>query len=217
MNTTARARRFGMTGKLSQQRGFSLIEIVTAVLILTLLAFSLHSFVSSNLDAVRISQEFSADKLAMTGLMKMLETELADLPSKGQSVLLGTPHKFNNVSKDEMQWVCRPGEGVLTTAAEGEYRVTLRMRPVTKTSSIEELVLVRRPIDGTEKDETSITLMSPVQSLQIRYFHPQLNTVVDRWTDQATRPSLVYVSLQRTPEDEFYEVVLTVPGAMLQQ
>jgi hypothetical protein len=132
-------------------------------------------------------------------------------------LLLGQPHKYHDLASDEMQWLCRPGAGILTDAATGQFRVTLELRPVTKTSAELELGIRRRPVDGTEKDETWVSLMRPVQALEIRYFHPQLNAWVDRWNDQNRRPSVVRISITRTLDEPPYEAVLPLPATNLQQ
>jgi hypothetical protein len=59
--------------------------------------------------------------------------------------------------------------------------------------------------------------MRPVEALEIRYFHPQLNAWVDRWNDQNRRPSVVRVSITRKLDEPPYEAVLRLPATNLQQ
>jgi prepilin-type N-terminal cleavage/methylation domain-containing protein len=199
------------------KRAFTLLEVVIAVAIVSLLTISIYRFVAANLTALRISTEMSTERQSMVGLVNLIDGQLSDLPVQGQALLLGQPHKFHDLESDEMQWLCRAGQGLLTTAALGEYRVTLELKPVEKTSAELELGLRRRPVEGTEKDDTWISLMRPVVALEIRYFHPQLNAWVERWNDQNRRPSLVRISITRTLEEPPYEAVLTLPTANLQQ
>jgi prepilin-type N-terminal cleavage/methylation domain-containing protein len=196
---------------------FTLLEVVIAVAIVSLLTISIYRFVVANLTALRISTEMSTERQSMVGLVNLIDAQLSDLPVQGQALLLGQPHKFHDLESDEMQWLCRAGQGLLTTAALGEYRVTLELKPVEKTSAELELGLRRRPVEGTEKDDTWISLMRPVVALEIRYFHPQLNAWVERWNDQNRRPSLVRISITRNLEEPPYEAVLTLPTANLQQ
>lgn len=206
--------------KLARPRGssaFTLLEVVIAVAIVSLLTISIYRFVVANLTALQISTEMSTERQTMVGLVNLIDAQLSDLPVQGQALLLGQPHKFHDLESDEMQWLCRAGQGLLTTAALGEYRVTLELKPVEKTSAELELGLRRRPVEGTEKDDTWISLMRPVVALEIRYFHPQLNAWVERWNDQNRRPSLVRISITRNLEEPPYEAVLTLPTANLQQ
>jgi prepilin-type N-terminal cleavage/methylation domain-containing protein len=196
---------------------FTLLEVVIAVAIIGLLTVTLYRFVVSTLGALRISTEMSTERRMMIGLVNLIEAQLNDLPTQGQALLLGQPHKFHELESDEMQWLCRAGQGLLTSAALGQYRVTLELKPVEKTSAELELVLRRRPVEGTEKDDSWISLMRPVAALEIRYFHPQLNAWVERWNDQNRRPSLVRISITRNVEEPPYEAVLTLPASNLQQ
>jgi hypothetical protein len=190
---------------------------MVAIAIVGLLTVSIYRFVVTNLSALQFSTETSTERGMMTGLVDFIGGQLADLPAQGQGLLLGQPHKFHDLASDEMQWLCRPGAGLMTTAATGQFRVTLELRPVTKTSAELELGLRRRPVDGTEKDETWVGLMRPVEALEIRYFHPQLNAWVDRWNDQNRRPSVVRISITRTLDEPPYEAVLRLPATNLQQ
>jgi prepilin-type N-terminal cleavage/methylation domain-containing protein len=198
-------------------RAFTLLEVVVAIAIIGLLTVSLYRFVVTNLTALQFSTETSVERGMMTGLVNFIGGQLADIPAQGQGLLLGQPHKFHDLSSDEMQWLCRPGAGLMTTAATGQFRVTLELRPVTKTSAELELGIRRRPVEGTEKDETWVSLMRPVQALEIRYFHPQLNAWVDRWNDQNRRPSVIRVSITRNIDEPPYEAVLRLPATNLQQ
>jgi prepilin-type N-terminal cleavage/methylation domain-containing protein len=201
----------------ARPRAFTLLEVMIAIAIVGLLTMSIYRFVVANLTALQFSTEMSVERGMMTGLVNFVGGQLADIPAQGQGLLLGQPHKYHDLASDEMQWLCRPGAGILTDAATGQFRVTLELRPVTKTSAELELGIRRRPVDGTEKDETWVSLMRPVQALEIRYFHPQLNAWVDRWNDQNRRPSVVRISITRTLDEPPYEAVLPLPATNLQQ
>ncbi len=200
----------------ARRRAFTLIEVMIAVLIIALLGIALNRFVAANLIALKASRDASDERRAMVGLENILKTAMLELPLTGQNRIAGVPHKFGTFSSDTLEWGCDPGVSLLTTAASGEYRVVFQVKPVEKSSSVLELGLLRRPADGTQKDETWMPLMSNVAGLEIRYFHPQLNAKVDRWNDPALVPSLIFVSIYRTADEPPFETVLTVPAAKLQ-
>ncbi len=200
-----------------RRRAFTLIEVMVAVFVVALLAVAINRFIAANLIALKFSTDASAERRAMVGLVNILQTKLIELPPTGQSRLAGVPHKFGEFSSDTLEWGCGSGIGVMTGAASGEYRVVFQVKPIEKTSTVLELGLLRRPVDGTQKDETWLPLMSNVAGLEIRYFHPQLNAKVDRWNDPALVPSLVFVSIWRSATEPPFEAVLTVPVAKLQQ
>ncbi len=197
--------------------GFTLLEVMVAVVLIAGLALTLNRFVVSIIGVLKHSSELSSERRAISGLISLLQTQLIELPPRGSNLLTGQPHKFGEYSSDTMEWGCPPGMGMMTSAATGDYRVSLELKPIAKTSSVLELGLRRRPAAGTQKDETWIPLMRPVCGLEIRYFHAQLNAKVDRWSDTNNLPALVYVSIQRTPDQVPYDAILTVPSSFIQK
>ncbi|MDQ3622233.1 MAG: prepilin-type N-terminal cleavage/methylation domain-containing protein [Verrucomicrobiota bacterium] len=198
-------------------RGFTLFEMMIAVAIVALMVVSLHQFLVSNLNAIQISSEISAEKQAIVGLTNLLQAELNDLPPRGASLLIGVPHRINNLDCDELQWQCRAGNGLLTTAAPDEdYRVTLTL-DLNKSTRQLELGLRRRLLTANERDYNWLPVMRNIAALKIEYFDPRLNYWLPRWNASNAVPSLVRIRLWRDPNDAPYEAVLTVPTANLQQ
>ena len=153
----------------------------------------------SNLTALRISSEVNTIDARYSGFESLLATQWQTLPA-GVGALVGEPFKLNERPRDEITWVCSAGPGLMTRYAAGEYRVSLRLRPIENGSEHMEIGLARRPktdeLNANER-ESWIPLLPNVQSLQIRYFDPRLNTWVDRWTDTVTLPRLVKVAIAR--------------------
>lgn len=199
------------------RRAFTLIEVMVAVLVISLLAIAIHRFVATNLTALKFSSDASADRRAMIGLVNILQTAMLELPPTGQTRIVGVPHIFNGDHADTLEWGCSSGIGVQTTAATGEFRVAFQVKPVEKNSSLLELGLLRRPVEGTQKDETWLPLMSDVASLEIKYWNPQLNAKIDRWNEPALVPSLIWMTITRKKGEPPFEALLTVPVAKLQQ
>jgi prepilin-type N-terminal cleavage/methylation domain-containing protein len=199
------------------RRAFTLLEVMVSVAVIGLIAVALHRFVGSQMVALRVSEEVSQERQALAGVVHLLQEQLESLPAPGQTVVLGQPHKFRGHSSDVFEWSAFAGSGLMTTAATGEYRVSLELKPTAKTSSILELGLRRRPVNGNQKDETWVPLLSPVSALEIRYFNPLLNAKVDRWNDGSSLPALVYLSIQRRPDELPHEALLGVPASRIQR
>lgn len=202
---------------LQPRRAFTLIEVMVAVVITMLLAVSLYRFLSVSLEAIASTTETTMEQEKLGAFFDYVEAQLHDIPPKGQGLLLGTANKFHDLSSDEMQLLCRPGSGTLTTAAIGEYKVTLMLRPQSETSRVYDLGLRRRPVDGNDKEVNWVPLLRDVAALEIRYYHPQLNAYIERWNDQNTRPMLVKISLWKTKDSLPLTAVLTIPAAQVQQ
>jgi hypothetical protein len=190
---------------------FTLLEVTLAVAILGMMALAIYRFVSTNLTAVRVSTELNAEDARYEGLANLLTEQLQEL-SPGD--LAGEPFKFSGRSRDEMSWICPAGPGLLTRYAPGEYSVTLRLRPMEK-SDLMELGIVRESEDEDDKNPVPenkawVSLLSGVQSMEIRYFDPRLNAWVERWTDRSTLPHLVRVTIARGGSSVPWEAVLAL-------
>jgi hypothetical protein len=143
------------------------------------------------------------------GLANLLTEQLQDLPP-GQGTLAGEPFKFSGRSRDEMTWICQAGPGLLTRYAAGEYSVTLRLRPIERSDQM-ELGIVRESNDDDNpvpENKTWVSLLTGVNSVEIRYFDPRLNAWVDRWTDRGTLPHLVRLTINHTGSSVPWEAIL---------
>ncbi|MBA3272675.1 MAG: prepilin-type N-terminal cleavage/methylation domain-containing protein [Chthoniobacterales bacterium] len=200
------------SAKSHRGRGFTLLEIVMAVAILAMMSISIYRFVAANLTAVRISAEASLTDAQYSGFFNLLSQQWQSLPS-GVGAMTGEPLKLNNKPRDEVTWISGAGPGLLTRYANGEYRVSLRLRPIQNGSDKLEIGVVRKPREDSvtlTTNETWVPLLSNVQSLQIKYFDPRLNTWVDRWTDTVTLPRLVKVTVGRMDSSVPWEAVVAL-------
>ena len=213
-------------------RGFTLLEVMIATVIIAMLTFTLLRFVTANLSAMKYTSELQDERAAVQAVVRFLQAQLADLPrgGSGGGALLGNQLRLHDIASDELIWRTHAGPGVLTTAAPGEYRVTMTVQPVESTSSELELGLRREPITQEARNDVDffargtgtakynwVSLIRPIAAFEVRYFDPRLNAWLDRWTDQAQRPTLVRVRLRKNADDPFTEAILPVPSAQMQQ
>jgi prepilin-type N-terminal cleavage/methylation domain-containing protein len=179
--------------------GFTLLEITLAVAILAMMSLAIFRFVQSNVIALRVSSDVSAADAAYSGLRDLLMTEWQSL-APGRSAMTGEPFKLSDRQRDEIKWDCGAGLGLLTRYAPGEFMVALRLQPETSRRDRLDLGFLRKPQNDSgigSKDESWVALIKNVRSLQIRYFDPQLNVWVDRWTDASRLPRLVMLTVGR--------------------
>lgn len=170
-----------------------------AVAIMAMMSLAIYRFVGANLAAVSQSAEMNRNDSQFLGFENLLQTEWSGL-APGIGALQGEPLKLDNRSRDEITWLTTAGPGLMTRYATGEYRVSMRLRPMTKGSDRMEIGFMRRANDksGSAENESWIPLLPNVQSLQIRYFDPRLNVWVEKWTDTITLPRLVKVEVGRS-------------------
>ncbi len=197
--------------KRARWRAFTLLEITLAVAILGMMSLAIYRFVAANLNVLRISSEENAAEARYSGLINLVTAQLQDLPV-GTAALSGEPFKFNDRPRDEINWICGSGPGLLTRYAPGEFLVSMRLRRVSEKGDRMEIGFMRKPggtAEGSSEGETWVPLLDDVRSLQIRYFDPRLNAWVERWTDPGTLPRLVRLVIGR-PDRGPWEAVIAL-------
>jgi prepilin-type N-terminal cleavage/methylation domain-containing protein len=212
------------------RHAFTLLEVIIATMIIGMIALTLYRFLATNLTAIRLATELTDERDALQAVVRLLETQLQELSPRETEALSGQPFKFRNLSNDELTWKCPPGAGLMTTAAAGDFRVTLTVQPVSERSTDTELGLRRQKIDPTEAVETIapargtgtaayhwVPLIRPMAALEVRYFDRQLNAWQDTWKDPVRLPDLIRVRLWKHAGDAPVEALLAVPAAKLQQ
>lgn len=186
-----------------------------AVAIIALLVMGVYRFVTANVTAIHASTELSEEQRAMEGMVSFIEDLLANLPQENPNVLTGEPFKKNNLRGDRIEWIARAGEGVLTTAAPAEYRVTLSLESVENSDQM-ALGLRRRLVDEDIKNSKFMPLLRGVQAFKVRYFDKRQNAWVDQWRFPDAKPWLLEVSIWKDVDQEPLVAVLAVPGANAQ-
>jgi prepilin-type N-terminal cleavage/methylation domain-containing protein len=196
-------------GLVNRRSGFTLLEIIIAVVILATMALSIYRFVESNLVAIRTSSDAIVADARYDGLREVLTAQWQSL-APGKGALLGDAFKLNDRPRDEIRWICSAGPGLMTRYASGDYVVTLRLQSE-KNSDRFDLGFSREPkSDSALSDvhESWVPLIENVTSLQIRYFDTRLNVWVERWTYADTLPRLVKVSVGRGDSPVPWEVII---------
>jgi prepilin-type N-terminal cleavage/methylation domain-containing protein len=210
------------------RRGFTLLEVVLAVMILGFTAIGIFKFVQSNLRAIQYSVEDAEEVISVERLVALVQEELYAIPARGgNNSLLSADLRSNQMDFDSLEWLSKGGPGLMTTAATGQFRVTLMMKPVEGNTRKYEVGLRRRPVlldsagglvqAGSDKDSTWVPLLSNTAGLRVRMWDPRLGQFVAGWRDPAARPSFIVLSILKEGETAPYEAVLTVPAAMTQQ
>lgn len=192
--------------RIASRGGFTLLEITLAVAILATMSLAIYRFVQSNLTALRASSDANAADACYDGLRDLLTAQWQSLPS-GQGAITGEPFKLNDRQRDQIQWICGSGSGLLTRYAPGQFTVSLRLQPENEKSDQLDLGFLRAPQDDSGQ-ETWVPLIKNVSSLQIHYFDPQLNSWIDRWTNALRRPWLVKITVGRTDAREPWEAII---------
>jgi hypothetical protein len=162
----------------------------------------------------------------MDTVVRYLQTQMNALPAIDDSTLTGQPFQFHGLPSDEISWVCPAGSGLLTTAAPGDFKVTLALQPVDEHSAETELGLRRQPVPANKAELNLnrggaggrydwLSLVRPMAAIEIRYYDASANVWKDTWVDAKQRPALLRVRLWRHTEDAPLEAMVRVPSAQI--
>ena len=185
--------------------------------ILGMLLITMFRLVGTQLTALQVSRESQLEWVAMQGLVRYVQGILSNLPLRYNDAFRGIPHVYGMAPADEIQWIARPGLGLLTSAApEDYYVVTLTLQPKTSTSRLQDLGIRRRLLSEVDSAYEWIPILPDVAALEFRYFQPSLGAWMERWEDPNSRPSLVRMKVWRRANEDPFEVVLPVPSARIQ-
>jgi prepilin-type N-terminal cleavage/methylation domain-containing protein len=190
--------------------GFTLLEITLAVAILGMMSLAIFRFVQSNLTALRVSSDANLAEAQYDGLRDLLTAEWQSL-SPRRAGMNGEPFKLNDRQRDEIQWNCGAGPGLLTRYATGDFTVSLRLQPENSKSNRLDLGFLRESLedfDVGDVGESWMPLIKNVNTLQILYFDPRLNTWIDRWSDGTRLPRLVKLTVGRPDTTTPWEVII---------
>lgn len=191
-----------------KKSAFTLLEVMLAVAMLALVGVSIFRFVETTLTAVRVSTESEKERSLVTAFAGYLRIQMLALPSARGGAITGEAHRFNTVSSDELCWIARPGSGLLTRHATGEWTVTLTAKQLE--GGEYELGLRRQDVEG-KRDTSWLPLFRGVRGFEVRFFDASRKEWMEKWTDPQTRPALIRVKLWRDPSPEAYEIVLPIP------
>ena len=195
---------------IAKRRGFTLLEITLAVAILGMMSLAIFRFVQSNLTALRVSAEVSAAEAQYEGLRDLLTAEWQSLTPR-RAAMEGEPFKLNDRQRDEIQWNCSAGPGLLTRYAAGDFTVSLRLQPENSKSKRLDLGFLREPLEDSdigEEHQSWVPLIKDVNTLEILYFDPRLNTWIDRWSDGARLPRLIKLIVGRADATTPWEAII---------
>ncbi len=228
----------------TKTNALTILEVMLAVLVLSMIAVAVFQFVRSNLKAISLSSEDINNRLALERLTEVVQEEFFSFPGRGQSTLLSKAVKVGGRDVDSVEWRSKGGPGMMTTAAKGEFVVRLRIRPVERDSSRYEigfereqvmsdaiLASFRSPVSPPEfvpGDSISrsgkpsgkpdwIPLIPDAYALKVRFYDPRLTTEVAGWTDPGARPSYMRLTITRSADEEPLDAVISIPAAIATQ
>lgn len=218
---------------------FTLLEIMMAVAILSIVAGSVYQFTDVSLQSATFYTKTGDQEALRAGLRRLVEAELAAIPAGVPGALFGLRSHGHEGERDSLQMVCEPGNGVLSADAHGNYEVLLEVREWPRKSGKFSLGIERRPHEDDDDDDDDdddnpskaatslhphinlpadwVPLIEGVRNLEVNYFDGRLNGWVEKWTDQTILPNLVRIRFADENGQQPYEFVARVPAGGIRE
>lgn len=205
---------------------FTLLEMMLALMITSMVVLSLYRFVSTHLTVISAATDLGEERATLDNVVHYLQGQMNALPPMEDNVLSGQPFKFRGFPSDEISWTCPAGSGLLTTAAPGDFKVTMAVQPVDERSTETELGLRRQPAPSNKASLNLnrggaggrydwVPLIRPMAAVEIRYYDQVGNSWKDTWTDPKQRPALIRLRLWKHADDAPLEAMIRVPSAQI--
>lgn len=197
------------------RHGFTLLEIILSVAILSTVAIALYQFVGATILSARIAYTSGSLQSELAGFNRVFQAQAVSLPARlpsGVQILTGKSKRGGGGATDSIRWISPPGNGVFARHAGGYLFATLELAPGQDGS---RLVLSRAQIQADPnlppKPLPDVPLISNLASFEIAYYDARINSWVDDWNDPVALPDLVRFRLRFTTGAADYETVIRLP------
>jgi prepilin-type N-terminal cleavage/methylation domain-containing protein len=194
---------------------FTLLEIMLAVAIISMVALALYQFVSATILAARLADTAGSLQTELSGFNRVVQAQAINLPTKlpaGAQLLTGKSNRRNGLAFDSLTWVTPPGNGVFARRADGLLFATLELVPAKDGA---RLVLSRALMQADPnvppKPLPDVPLLSNLAAMEIAYYDARINSWVNDWNDPTTLPDLIRFRFQFVTGAPEYETVIRLP------
>ncbi len=200
---------------------FTLLEVMLAVAILTVVGAAIFRFTETTLTATRIAVRNGETTQAAAGFARLLQAQLDSLPASGVGGLTGSSRKVGELPCDDLVLVCDAPAALLSHRAPGAWQVQLTLRAGTDSAHGGGTLGMQRL--GPAEDATAVDLNAPagpalltnaatrrreadlagewvpllenVAGFEVNYFNGRLNGWLPKWNDPNAIPDLLRVRL----------------------
>lgn len=206
------------------KQAFTLLEVMLAVAILSIVSLALYRFLGNALGVVQIETTNASIDASCLGLKYFLRAQLNQLPVEKDNAFQGRHVK--KVGGDELELLAQTGNGILSNKSRGGmYQVTWKLNPK---PTLPITVSPGTPVGGelgvsisplhSKKSQTStsttdhwVPLIEGISNFKIDYFSSSLNDWVSKWDDPNELPQLVRFNLSFISGHLPFEFILPLP------
>lgn len=221
-----------------RRAAFTLLEIMLAVAILTLVGSAIFRFTEVTLTATRLTLQNGESTQAAAGFARLFQAQLDSLPAAGIGAVTGASRTEGDDPRDDVTLVCEAPAALLSRRAPGAWRVQLGLREGGARAGRGGTLGMQRL--GPAEDPTAVDVNAPagpalltdaatrrkatamagewvpllenVTGFEVNYFNGRLNGWLPKWNDPNAIPDLLRVRLTFAPgAGKPLELVFRVP------
>lgn len=198
------------------RRAFTLLEVVVAVAIVSLITVSIYGFVGGTLNAARATEDISERRAEVIGFNRFVQSQFAAMPLKlpgSAQVVAGKTGRSGSAGRaDAVSWIALPGSAILARRAEGVFVATLEMLPSPSDKTRYAIFLSRslfEPDRPASAPLSRVLLLDNTSHFEVAFYDARINNWVDEWRDAAALPDLVRFRIGSAAGD--HEVIARLP------
>lgn len=183
------------------ERGFTLVEVLLAVAVLTTIAALVFSSLLTTTRAVDSARSAAATEQIARGILRVMADELSVAVGRATSPWMGIDGELAGRPADTIAFLTIAQSGTGVPGKDSEF-----MRVVYAREGDRLLRLVRRNLYGvTDESIEQVALVEHVRSFNLRYYDALGRVWLDEWDGRSRgtnpRALLIELVLQR-PEEE---------------
>lgn len=201
-----------------RQSGFTLLEIMLAIAILSMVGIAMFRLTSASIKIGRSSQELIEQQLAMRGFERLLRVQVGELQFQRRGCISGDARSSESAPMTTvLTLVVPPGNPTLSSVSDSSsYEIgwELRTTPKGKVLGFTRRISEESPSGSTGKlanSEEWIPLISNLAGADVQFFSGRLNQWLPKWTETNAVPDLLKVQITPARSRTPWEFVIPVP------
>jgi len=192
-----------------RRRGFTLLEMMMAVMILMLFATAAVNLVKSQATAARYYSEARLTYDEVESFFDLLQHEFMTIHEGPPGAYLGEASELQGAASDTMEFRLRSGPLLGYDNGREERAVKLLVEEIDGNK-----VLTREswnPEQIGDSDQRKSILSKEINWFEVRYFDPRVNSWVENWVDRNQPPTLIRMRVKTNANDLEYMRVFQLP------
>jgi prepilin-type N-terminal cleavage/methylation domain-containing protein len=197
----------GCSGYILRGRaGFTLLEVVVAMVIMSILAGSLYSLVKTTIQSSVLLENSIRREQEITGFIDLCQKTFRSLPPG--ATLEGTFREEGGAQVKAL--IVRESPKTLSWGDTASSHGISVISAKAQNNGLLSLAL-SHSLEYESKEARWLQLMSNVQQFQLKFYDPRSGSWNEEWKDPSFRPSLIEMQIKLSEGDRAYRHIFWLP------